>query len=230
LSWSATKTFPTASTAMPKALVNCPSPVPDDPHVVTNAPQPVGTVVVVVLEMVVDEVVALVVVLVVTVVVLVVDADVPGSTTVPARPIAPGPGRSTTASTAAFPVGGMQKAAARRVGCGSPSLRSPPGEPASWMHRVAVCPKAPTCDWPGQKSPSLAVSVTVPVVSGARPTGSGAWKPGRPGRQSVLVMPAPVATQACPASGPTLSKLGVHVASHVPARHLGHGDTALPVR
>src|ERR1051325_11238433 len=165
---STTKTFPLPSTAMPQGCENCPSPAPADPHLVRNAPHVVGMVVLVVVE----EVVALVEVLVVMVVVLVVDSGVPPNVIVPGRLIAPGPGRSVAPSTAWFPVPGMQNVAPSMAGCGSPLLKSPPGEPVSLTHRVAVRPKAPTCDWRAQKRPSLAVTDAVSVVRGVRSTGS----------------------------------------------------------
>src|SRR4029077_1193311 len=55
----------------------------------------------------------------------------PLSRAIPFRPIAPGPGRSATPSTAGFPVGGMQKTDARMPWCGALSLRLPAGIPFS---------------------------------------------------------------------------------------------------
>src|SRR5579862_2475949 len=103
--------------------------------------------------------------------------------------------------------------------------------PVSWMQRVAACPNAP--GWPefcpGQKPPVVLVRDAVPVVSGARLIPSGAWKPGRLGRQSVLVSPEPVGVHDAPASGLVSPVFVIQVASHVPEMHWGHGAASLPV-
>src|SRR5438105_15084702 len=103
--------------------------------------------------------------------------------------MAPGPGRFATPSTATLPVFGMQKTAPSLAGCGSMSLRSPPGAPVSVMHRVVAWPNAPALAsvWLGQNCPVAFVVDAVPLVSGLRLTGRGAWKPASGGRQSMVV-------------------------------------------
>jgi hypothetical protein len=101
--------------------------------------------------------------------------------------------------------------------------------PVSVMHWVVGCPKAPASVCEGQKSPSAAVFVTVPVVSGVRSTGNGAWKPGSDGRQSMVVSWAPVGVQAAPVSGLVVLVFVFQVGSHAPEMHFGHGEAVLPL-
>src|SRR5207244_6210213 len=147
----------------------------------------------------------------------------------PLSPIAPGPGRSATPSTAALPVAGMQKTEARLELCGAPSEMSPAGMPVSRMHCAVVCPKAPASVCGLQNRPFAAVFDAVPVVSGVRSTGRGAWKPGSDGRQSVVVSWLPVGVQAAPVSGLVVFVFVFQLGSHAPERHFGHGEAVLPL-
>src|SRR5689334_23169747 len=118
--------------------------------------------------------------------------------------MAPGPGRFATPSTATLPVFGMQNTAPSLAGCGLLSLRSPPGAPVSVMHRAVVWPNAPALAsvWLGQNCPVPFVKDAVPLVSGVRLTGSGAWKPASGGRQSIVVPLALVDEHESPLSSP----------------------------
>ena len=80
-----------------------------------------------------------------------------------------------------------------------------------------------------QKKPSAAVFDAVPVVSGFRLTGSGAWNPGRLGRQSFDVSLVPTAVQVCPVSGLVVFVFVFHVESQCAETHFGHGEPVLPV-
>src|SRR5262245_38563359 len=151
------------------------------------------------------------------------------SCAVPFSPIAPGPGRSATPSTAAFPVAGMQNTAARCALCPAPSPRLPPAWPVSLMHWAPVWPKAPALFWPGQKIPLAAVIVTVPLVSGVRLTGSGAWKPARFGRHWIVVSCVPTGVHAAPVSGLIVFVFVFQLGSHAPERHFGQGEAVLPL-
>src|SRR5262249_58177924 len=108
----------------------------------------------------------------------------------------PGRGRRATPSSAADRVLGMQKLVPRVDACGWPSLRSPAGEPVWVIASTVAWPKAPekpnglpAADCPGQKFPSAAVTVVVPVVSGVRFTGSVATTTAAVGMQHTLLMP-----------------------------------------
>src|SRR5262249_27189303 len=106
---------------------------------------------------------------------------------------APGPGRSAAGSIATLPVFGMQKTDASLEGCGSPSLRSPAGDPVSLMHWALVLPKAPlvrcavAAGGLGPKFPAVPVFGRVPVLSGLRVTARGARKFAGFGGQSCVV-------------------------------------------
>src|SRR4029077_10093954 len=90
-------------------------------------------------------------------------------------------------------------------------------------------PKAPALFWPGQKRPPATDTMVWPVVSGMMLIGSGAWKPGRLGRQSVVVSWLPVGVHALPESGLVVSVLVFQVVSHTFEMHFGHGEAVLPV-
>src|SRR4029077_14966508 len=90
----------------------------------------------------------------------------------------------------------MQKLLTSVDGCGNPSVRSPDGEPVCLIAcakggggslSCGATPNAPGWTWSGQKSPSAAVLLVDPEVSGLRSTGSVARKNPGPGRQSRLV-------------------------------------------
>ena len=147
----------------------------------------------------------------------------------PFRPIAPGPGRSATPSTAALPVAEMQKTEPSDATCAWPSLRLPASVPCSWTHCVLGWPKAPASTWFGQKMPLAAVMLTVPLVSGVRLTGSGAWNPGRLGRHWIVVSWRPTGVHAPPVSGLVVFVFVFQVGSHEPDRHFGHGDAVFPL-
>src|SRR5206468_11985902 len=123
----------------------------------------------------------------------------------------------------------MQKTDARFGLCGRPSERSPAGMPVSVMHWVVGWPKAPGSVCDGQKDPPAAVFEAVPVVSGVRSTGSGAWKPGSDGRQSVVVSWLPVGVQAWLVSGLVVLGFVFQVGSQAPEMHFGHGEAVLPL-
>ena len=178
--------------------------------------------------MVVVVLVLVVMVAVVLVVVLVV-AMADSSLNTPLRPFAPGPGKSSMLSIAAFPVAGMQKTEARFELCGRPSERLPAGMPVSVMHWVVGWPKAPASVCEGQNIPVAAVLEAVPVVSGVRSTGSGAWKPGSDGRQSMVVSWLPVGVQTALVSGLNVFVFVFQLGSQCPERHFGHGEAVLPV-
>src|ERR1041384_587743 len=97
------------------------------------------------------------------------------------------------------------------------------------MRCVLGCPKAPASICDGQKKPSAAVLEAVPVVSGVRSTGSGAWKPGSDGRQSMVVSWLPVGVQAAPVSGLVVFVFVFQVGSQAPEMHFGHGEAVLPL-
>src|SRR5690242_20645670 len=145
--------------------------------------------------------------------------------------MAPGPGRFATPSTATLPVFGMQKTAPSFAGCGLLSLRSPPAAPVSVMHRAVVWPNAPalTTVWLGQNCPVAFVRDAVPLVSGLRLTGRGAWNPASGGRQSMVVPLALADEHASPLSSPSELLTSFHEVSHVPEMQVGHGEALLPV-
>ena len=66
-------------------------------------------------------------------------------------------------------------------------------------------------------------------MSGVRSTGSGAWKPGSDGRQSMVVSWPPVGVQAWPVSGLVVLVLVFQVGSQLPEMHFGQGEAVLPV-
>src|SRR5438105_15953711 len=94
-----------------------------------------------------------------------------------------------------LPVFGMQNAAARMEGCAAPSVSAPAGAPVSATRFAAALPNAPAWLWPGQNFPSAAVSAAVPLVSGVRLPGTGAWKPVNAGGQSLLLPGLPPAVR-----------------------------------
>src|SRR5438045_9417494 len=113
----------------------------------------------------------------------------------------------------------MQKTDARIELCGAPPASAPAGAPVSAIRCAPVWPNAPGLICPWQKWPEPSDSAAVPMVSGVRLTGSGAWKPARFGGQSTLVPLLPVALHELPAFLPYV---------HEPLRHFGHGEAALP--
>src|SRR5262249_10801131 len=126
------------------------------------------------------------------------------------RLIDPGPGRSAIPSTDRLPVAGMQKMLTSVDGCGRPSEPSPAGDPVWVMAWAVGWPKAPAFTWPGQKMPSAAVWVAVPVESGVRLTGSVATKLPDPGMQSSVVRLTLVVVHGCPTWSPSLQTLPMH--------------------
>ena len=69
----------------------------------------------------------------------------------------------------------------------------------------------------------------MPVVSGARSIGNGAWKPASEGRHSIVVGPLPPGVQMALVSGLVLLVFVFQVGSQWPEMHFGHGEAVLPV-
>src|SRR5690348_1179769 len=96
------------------------------------------------------------------------------------------------------------------------------------MHCAVVWPKAPAL-FCGQNIPVELVMKVVPVVSGLRLMGRGAWKPGRLGRHWLVVSLVPTAVHTALVSGLVVDVLVFQVGSQCPERHFGQGETVLPL-